>query len=781
MNNRIITIFMVLFVVAISTVILGYEPFSIHDFSGGLNTVDNVRYVPDNQAQRLQNWLLNETGHSMSVRPGYHPVTDSIDDYNRIWGIYGQKFSDGGGVLFQVLDRDDTCWSDLYISNVFSYTADDSIDSHIYANKPRWLNWMGNIYLFNGKNIPKIIFDIPDDPLVLDIVPQAPGEVQLTPMASACGFHGEVIYAISSLPEGGSFDDAVCTYIPDPFLVDSEKVLISGFFRRYVKGSQKDSTHIRICKTKPNRTDPLDSFFIINDYYNLSSADLDTFNIIESHNGNFYPMDFWREIYLAQRMGLKGYAGYDIMGAPAIMNIDSTSSTTNYVLEINEYKAVKYKILFLDTASLAISDTSLDCMYLDSVFFPSTDTVFAITIWIPPTINERYLRVIYRSAASGEWSDLTWTDWYCLDTVWNSSDTSYFDSKNQDSIMVKNAVYSGFVIRKRFHGAVIHEARMVGWDDHTIYLSETGTSGQWSVFDQYGFDTDDGDRIINVSSHEGYLIVHLTKSIYIVYTTDGFVTHSIKKTQGVGQIAPFSMDNYNGANIFLGKKGVTFENANIYLDRSLTRDNFSRQIKNLIVRDLSQMASAVGVTVGDIWLMSYPGTDSCFAFFFETNAWSPWNFDFSDACLYDTSETAEYGPFNQLIFVQDDDERIFVWDDADTTDNGQDYQAIYKKTFWAPTFERIIPDKLHLWKSIQVPDGDSLIITLTDENGDTLSSFGIDSLSNIYDCINIAVDNNKSAHYINVEIIAPNRSNLTIDGLDLEIKGVGPDKVRSIQ
>ena len=768
---------------------LSFDPISISDFSGGLNTADNVwiRSRTLNQADVCENWVLNAVTGSLSPRYGYGAVTDSLEGYNKIWGLHSHKFSTGQGILFQQLDRDDTCWCDLYISNAFSYDADDSIGSYLYPRTPNWVSWLDNTYFFNGMNIPKIITGLPENPKMMDIIPASPSEPNMIPLATPASCYGEFIYGVvwadSSIvcgnPQNWKINYRGCYRSPEIFL-DSNALMIMDIAA--ISGNEWGSgpAYVKVIgfvKTRPNRTDiQKDSLFLIDEICNIhNNSEVTAISFIDTSLGNFTASD-----YVCRIKDLNpGYIA-SAFGKMAELNSDTgTINHNRWVISGGpEQQYCRYVCCFLDTLTLTYSDTNI-C----SSTISENDTLFNITLWIPPVRDDNYVRVIYRDVSDVNYN---WLGYYCVDTVVNPNDTIFFDTLQYDSIMLYNYPLDFSVFRTRWKGAIIHDDRMFAWDDHYMYVSETGTGGQWGLYDIIEFDLDDGDRIVNLRSHEGYVIPYKTKSIYVVYTEDGYVTYRSKKSSGVGMIASNSLVNYNGANLFLDMNGVKMETANIYQERSLKRESYSRNIDNVLCRPVDQMVGAAGAVMKDCLLMSYPGTDSTFVLFFETEAWSTWTFDFMCAVSYDTLKRSQYTPFGELVFVKDDDERIFLLHDTMTTDDGQDYQATWAKTFAFRTPQRLIPEEIHLWRTIQGQQTDTVYLTITNGNNDTLAQLAFDSLYSsdpgegvhyVLDYRYIASLDNMSGHYLRLEMIAPNKK-LQIDGLDFFVRPAGKAKSR---
>ena len=71
-----------------------------------------------------------------------------------------------------------------------------------------------------------------------------------------------------------------------------------------------------------------------------------------------------------------------------------------------------------------------------------------------------------------------------------------------------------------------------------------------------------------------------------------------------------------------------------------------------------------------------------------------------------------------------------------------------------------------------VPAADSLTLTITDENAESIGAFKV-QLAEMYHRVPILAENNRVFHHLNVRMEVPNRSNLKITGLDLQVKRAG--------
>jgi hypothetical protein len=261
-----------------------------------------------------------------------------------------------------------------------------------------------------------------------------------------------------------------------------------------------------------------------------------------------------------------------------------------------------------------------------------------------------------------------------------------------------------------------------------------------------------------------------------VLTSDGTVYDRSKASFGVGMVAPHSFSRYRGQNLYLGLDGVNFETDSRYRSNKADREFLSDPVSNALLRDPQNMIDAAGIVVGDRYWLSYPGSDSSWVYLFKTGSWVLCDFDFYDAVLYDTLNRAEYSAYQDFLFVQDDDERIFHFSEADSTDNGEGFAGVLEKRGIARdpwNVSNVVAVSVQQTSAVQATD--TLVIGLMDENGDTLAMVTVDSLDLMYRKEYILANDNKAFHHLNVVIELPNRTNLTINALDFDVQPAGQD------
>lgn len=820
-------------------------PHSVFDFSGGMNTASSFSKVAGNQFYRAQNWLLDDPDGAATVRPGYVAVTDSLAAYSKIASIYGTRHENGDPFLFQLLTTNSGKYGNLFVSDKYGYSAQDSLYPYIYPTRGHWLTWLDYVFYFNGKNPAVMVAGGPDKMFADALVPPAPGQLSCWPLDEGGTLAGEYIYGIvAEIPGESNYDwaERVST-LSLPVMLDSQTVYLRSFTRWITSSTPTDfaysgtpnnaewQTDFLLVRTRANCLSSSDSLFVVDTLKMIDTSEVQTLvykDTISDTNLTTRTNCFWKTIQDATTCNsdtipsLKWNDRHYALGQPSFLAYsdsccldtsfagDSTYCDTvlrwcNYPFCVNLQWVwpmyVEYVVTYLDTLTGRESDTSvrLSVAYCnDSGLTPSSFPVarkpmVSITIGLPPVPSSRYSRVIYRqmqyltydgisSTRLGYGDTTKWVihkttpgGFYCLDTVKNPDDTSYVDKMSESRLTTYNDTYVRQVSDKILKGAIIHEERMFAWDDHRVYYSQTADPFSWGLTDYVEFGTDEGDRIVYLASYDGYIIVYMTNSIYILYTDDGTVYSRSKKTAGVGMVAPFSMVRHDNQNFFLSKKGLSYETGNIYREQSLVRGTWSDPVKNLIIRALDSMGQACAVSVDDRLLLSYPGTDSSFVFSLANNAWGVWTFDFSQGVLYDTMRTPDYTVSDQLCFIKDDDERIFVLVDSVYTDDGKDYQAVLEKWHIAQSVFCQSMQRADLWIDAAENDSDSVVVAVFDEEGDSLLSVVFDSLDRRFERRFLLADSNAVSHWFNVRLTAPNRENITVEGMTFYVSPAGEE------
>ncbi|MEW6014160.1 MAG: hypothetical protein AB1690_02435 [Candidatus Zixiibacteriota bacterium] len=782
-------------------VVTAQEPYSIYNFSGGMNSVDNIFSVPPEQAQIVRNWNLDRYPGSLYPRPGFHALTSALPNHNEISAIFSHRFSNGQGYLFEVLRINTGYYADLKVSEPFSYDCTDSLYSYLYPTTGIWTVWNDDILFCNGRNRPLIISGAPSTMTADYVTPLAPGQAEVITLKQSGNLNGVYRYAfVAEVPCSTNYAFSKwCGPLSAPVRALNERILIQNLYPQIADSVcvAPGALDFLLVRTRGDHNNfDTDSLFVIDTFSvtnNWTNAQLWNHgdNLSDATLNNTY---FWKTIREAQPPSglniqyllnqeyppLKNC--YYSLGAPTFLDGDG-GSTADTVSGYSSNWWVQYAVYLLDTLTGRTSDTSRALTYYNTEI-----ERFQTKIGLPPC-QSRYVRVVIKRLIDIVNDAPYYHGWYVLDTITSNAATDYTDTEHWRDLEANHDLFERNVLDVVLSGVVVHEGRLWGWDDQKIYISQSGTPYEWYQFDYLDVDLDDGDQNVRLVSYEGYLILYRHNSILIIYTQDGNVYNRSKKESGVGQIARQGFVNYNGANIFLDRKGISLETGNIYRDQSLSRRYISDNIRNYIVRSPDSMTAAAMRIFDDILLFSYPNTDTTWAHFFKTNGWSFWTYlDFHDAVMYDTLNRVNLAPFRDFCFVSPGSDLLYKLDYNDSLDEGgYRIYPLYEKRGIARSLEPVNFEAAYLrsdWLS-NIDDtaaGDPLVrVRVYNEDGQKLDTLTFDSLSYAHAKRYVDQSTLHTAHWFNLQIepimnaVDKNITKVKIDGIDCIVKPVGID------
>ena len=746
------------------------------DFSGGLNTASNRFQVKDNESVECTDLVLDNPDGGLRIRPGYHAVTSNLASHSKIWDIHSYKSTEGEPVLFQKIERDADDWCDLYVSDPYTYAIADSLWSYLYPNHGTWLTWNGNQYYFNGRNLDMIIAGPPDQWNAKELYPPAPGQLVANPIATTGNLDGWYIYALVAGCNALDYNKRPSAF-SRPVLTNSEQVRLHNFYPHLPDSNgcnDSAATDYFIVRTRGNSINiNTDSLWIIDSILNVRWDTTFDASFTDNYSdagvcipANFYrtlvPMDTglfqsqndWNES--GWMIDIDGDGSYRLsVGAPTewLVNSGSVTDTLSTPGVDTHVKVFLYAVAYIDTVTGMVGDTGIVCGMNHGGW--NSITLTSIEIRLPPTPRPEWARLIIRATTQQtmplsmiEKYDLTW---YAIDTVYEDTAKTYRDINNPAEVAAAYTPHEFKVPYERMKGGLVHESKMYLWSDHYLYYSTTDTAN-FRILDNVHFDLDDADRIIGVASFEGYLVIYKTKSIWILYTQDGEVYDRSKRSYGYGLISPHSFGRLSGANVYLGIDGVLVEVDSRYRSNTIRRDFQSDRIKDILLRAGEDMTDAAAGVVDNRYLLSYPGSDSVFVYFGQVDAWGIWSFDFFQAALYDTLKREDYAGFHDLIFIQDDDERVFLLDEADSLDDGSSFTASWRKDgegLLEPG-QKILEQTELYTEEMSADDTSSVIYTAFSQQDDSLGTIDFDTLPTVFQREFFAADGgNVTARWFN--------------------------------
>lgn len=370
----------------------------------------------------------------------------------------------------------------------------------------------------------------------------------------------------------------------------------------------------------------------------------------------------------------------------------------------------------------------------------------------------------------------TWAPvFYVLDTLTDSTVTTYWDTTGWAELELQHGMYERRVPITHYSGAIVHEQRMFCWDDEGVYVSIPDTP-MFAADDEFLFDDGSGEKVVGLSAFEGFIIVYMSNSTWVLYTRDGTIYDQRKISRGFGAVSPHTIVPYGGRQFVLGQRGVAEETGNVYRDNDVTRSLVSDPIRNILLRPVSSMAAATAGTYVDRILFSYPGSDSTFVLFGKTGGWGLWDFDMLASCLYDSSSVPGVTPSEQFVFSRPNDKRLYALADTVYSDSaGLSYTAVWEKLNLSPNDLPQALSELTLLSTSTVADSVDLTLTIVSDRGDTLFAGSIDSLQTKFHRERMSAAANNVGHWFDITLTAPSAKKITINGLTLKSETAGTD------
>lgn len=776
------------------------------NFGGGLNTNENRYFVRDDQFFQLKNIVIDRPLGTASIRPGWEPVIDSLANIYQRHTLHSHRFQDGKGYLFSTTQTftglEKTSYALLSHTNAYGYDPFNIIDT-VCAIEGRWLTWLDYDFYFDGCSGGKVISRAGNTFTSKPIATPAPGQLEVTPLDTAMAglnLNGVYIWGWQvEIPCSTDIDDkwGPVSTLSRPTQLRNQPAWLKGFTEIHKDSAcspRPTSYEIRILRTKGDRIEfGSDSLFIIDSFILTESnlPDVKYKDVVPEINGIFYrtldsaQMEFpgrpWLpdSTYSWAKPGRMGWIRRNITESPPGDSILNSMSDDVLV----------YTYYYLDSLTGTPSDTA-PTFQIQGVLNTGFWQINNITLYIPPSPDGRYWRVLLRtSAASGFHLDpgnlLPFT---ILDTLTDKDDTLFTDFASDSTLNIRgNFIWQRKVIEATPIGGVVHDARLAVFDKNRVYFSVTDSAGKYGAFENLEFDLDDGDRVIGLSSFDDYLIVYKTRSTWIVYTQDGVIYDRQKKSVGWGMASFNSLSSYAGNNIFLSPEGVLFEGANPTLERSLLRNYISDPIRNILLKDLDSMFRTYGKVFEDRYYLSHAqtldaGEDTTFVYFFKTQGWTIYDFAMRQMILYDTLRRAEFSPFNELHFLGEDfGQRIFRLTKADTLDDinegiysTKEITAVIEKRHIGLTEPGVkFMDWIQITSEANTQDTSTIVIAIEDEQGSAIGEATFDTLNNYYDFKYILPTGNRIAYTFRFRLTAKSHTNFKLHALLAKWKNGG--------
>ena len=719
-------------VLLVSAVWAADVPFT--DFSGGMNLADNKWRVQPNQSYRCQNWLLDRPLGSLHPRPGYGPITDSTDSVLAVRSLYAYRWGPYGGRLLTVTEHADSGWGMLQLSGANAFEPGSTLRTWLYPCDGYWLASSGRLVFFSDRDWPVMIKGLPPNVTCFDLIPDVTGQ-PFVRQKKGGNLSGQVIYAyvrrdpIST--RAGNDEDWSSRTGPLSKVIqtDSSQVRLKGFLNPYsTAGYHEWQRWVLILRSKLGRLNwDLDSLYILDSVlvpdtvpngaiaHDLEYIDnaLDAtlgpaFCAIGKHDADFEDYTNWPSFEESDSTAPHG--------APIVVTAVALGSGDTLCNSIVD-SGVFYAYVLLDTVTGSYSDISGACFQPAGDASPTT-ILEQVSIRVPYPPEDEYnpgqtnmVRLVLR-AQNRRTDDIR--SWYVIDTLKGYNTATSSDTLTWVEMVASRPEFFPSVPDERLRGAVVHDGTAFAWSDFAIYQSKPDSLGQFTYFNSLELDLDDGDRTVRCASFDGNVLAMKTNSTWILKTADGEVYDRTQIIPGLGIIAPRSWASYNGESFFLSKRGVINLSQGQFRQYALQSPFISLPIDPLLVRSADEMQHAVGACWRDYYLLTYPGTDTTFAYSLKSKGWSIWTFEFSGAVEYDTLNRTNFTTFEDLIFSRAGDDRLYLLADTFLTDNGDTIEALWERRNVQPSIAPQIIDQVFLTHELEpVASDTSLYATLT--------------------------------------------------------------------
>lgn len=635
-----------------------------------------------------------------------------------------------------------------------------------------------------------------------------------------------ILYYDSLTIEAGTPEPLHESYISPPVRVYQEKIMLTNFLFHAISvncdttDSNWDNIYIELYRSRANadKINENDTFFQIVNYQNLTAAIVDTLHIIDSvpdtllgvvpYDGYLLP-DFER----TGRDSSGAVTGFRV-GAPTYMAKNPASKFTLPTIGALENNIIytSYICTYMDTLTGVESDSGRS-LFIEMRRGSVKDSCFRIGLPPLPANGHHLVRNIYKAFSYeifkdttsryyrlGRWHDaetdsLTWRDivenapfghilpspfllgpdtlitlYYLLACIGDSAVKTYVDTfawldttAESSSVALRRSYWKSAAPSNLNYMAAFND-RLWGIQGSRVYWSYLDSIGLWGIFKNIALNLDDGDEITALVPFRDYVKVFKNNSQFILYPTDADWEFERKwVVDGVGCVAPQSMAAYNNGLVYLSGEGVIHETGIQYKDKGSNYPIVSFPIDNLI-RDYTpaQKRSAVGFVKDNKYLLSFPAKDTTYVYDFVAGSWSIWTYAFSQATFYDTIHTANITPANDMLFIQDDKDKVFKADTT-TADNGVKITVAWKSAPLLRSSRNKSVDAIGFWM-----DGDIVDSTFFVELYDARDTVYVDSFAITPDDIYYkkGLEPNVSTFFY-LRILADTLSVFEIDGIDI--------------
>ena len=642
---------------------------------------------------------MDLSGGTLKIMPSSHLIRQDIQLTS---GIFGYN-SRSGSTLFGIKDYPNI-GDELVCSGNDSFFVNDSLfpfisNPSLKYSVNNWLSWNGDIYYFNGRNIPIKIFGGHNNWKAEYLFPPAPGQPIVIPFDNwGEKVRGYCIYGfVAEIPcsTNHAWSSAATLSLPIYFPQNSA-ALIKGFMCQLPESfcSAPSTLDFLIVRTRTNHIDfHKDSLFIIANMTGLinSQPSLDTQYYGDGNNDEFCtPSNFWKTLADAEGSTTNMAQPCDVynpryaLGSPTYMAYNPYPSVIDTILDKRKGETTAtYVVIFADTLDGRVSGMSRPLRIKPK----AADTIVTTILLRLPRAPAGLTDIIYRKINDG--------NYLSIDTIQSNSgiigNWIAWEDYYGDDHLLGNDIYVENTPNVIFKGAIVHEGRMVAWDDNRVYLSKSDTAGQYLWVDNIDVESENDDIIQRCVSNDGYIEVLKTKSIWIIYTQDGQVYDRKNRAGGIGMIAPNSFAQYMGINFYLDREGVVMEQPSPNRSFFLTRKYISDPIKSMLVPNDS-LAYAHGCIYKDMYFLSIPGIDYSFVYFINDDAWCQYDKKIWMSITY--KDSSILGVSDNFYFMSDDS-ALYTFSKPNSFLNAE-----YQMKGLLKSSEFMIPSSIEFWGDI---------------------------------------------------------------------------------
>jgi hypothetical protein len=822
----------VFLILALLASVASGQSVNLTDFSGGLNVFTNPTLIKANEASRFQNWRFDDVG-SLVPRPGYHQIRGDMTGYKACLWMLGVKPTRWQSVLLQEYQVDSANDRSRILASrgragAMSKDSVAKLVENWYPGQTIATQDDRYVYLANGHNTAKVLNCQWDTMTATPITPPAPGQLEVSETRKTCNLIGNYQYCIVGQIPCSSFTTAVPWSqmhgpLSIPVTTSSHAVDLSCFYP-YGQDSAcsapagTDTRWYMILRTHNGRADRpcFDSLFILDSV--LLRQDTcyryhytDTFT-----DASLGSSRFWNRINDSAAAGLPSWYQWvdqyptdslvsrlKTSYVPGILNhwkrftdIADTAFKDTIIGEgwLGGYSTWEmhwgnaYWITLLDKRTGAESDTS------SISFLPGRagKKVHYASMYLPPVPSNLYARIVKR----GFWaphvdsigSAFFEQDQTCpmashfriiyeTDTIWDSSQTVWYDTLSPAKQLLVNDAWDRRVLRERFDGLVYHDTRYYGWVNNTVYISEPDSPGTFGFNSVISLADEAGDRVIGAASMDEGLALYKQNSMWLLYTHDGDLLNRQKVSPGFGLASPFALAKYNGGSLVLGRRGGFFEFPSDNRSLNPNRRLLTNTVWPLLQRDDSVLARAVSGVYRDVWLVNYPGNDTTFAFDLQRQAWSVWTFDFTASTLFDTTVASSGATLGNFWFVPQGSTRLYELATRDTTDAGTAFSCIYQKDYLVYSGDELSLPMEASFSSGGTAATDSAMIRIYEPSGTIVDSTKM-SMKTRFSIRALAYRGTSFPNWYNLSVQAAPHPDLKLFGVEVRFAPAGKNERR---